>query len=153
MISGLFTRAATAYRTAVIAAAAGLICASATPLAADSISVSPTRISVAPGSQQSVMTIKAAGAQRSVVQVRVMAWNERRPANELKATRKVVVSPPISRLSPRQELTVRIVRTSRKPVRGRECYRVLVDRLPDAPDPQQVVALRIRHSVPLCFSG
>ncbi len=135
------------------AIAAGLACATLAPAAAESISVSPTRIAVPPGSQQSVLTIKAAGARQSVVQVRVMAWNERRPPDQLKATRKVVVSPPISRLNPRQELTVRIVRTARKPVRGRECYRILVDRLPNAPDPEQVVALRIRHSVPLCFTG
>lgn len=135
------------------AIAAGFACAFAAPAVAESISVSPTRIAVPPGGQQSVLTIKAAGARKSVVQVRVMAWDERRPPDQLKATRNVVVSPPISRLSPRQELTVRIVRTARKPVRGRECYRVLVDRLPNDPDPNQVVALRIRHSVPLCFTG
>ncbi|MCG6903219.1 MAG: fimbria/pilus periplasmic chaperone [Rhodobacter sp.] len=135
------------------AAAAALLCLSATAAAAESISVSPTRLSVPAGGQQSVLTVKAAGAQQSVVQVRVMKWNENRPASELRQTRDVVVSPPISRLSPRQELTVRIVRTSRKAVRGRECYRVLVDRLPSGPETRQAVALRIRHSVPLCFTG
>lgn len=123
------------------------------PAAAESISVAPTRLTVAGGGQQSMLTVTADGARQSVVQVRVFKWKENRPAHELRPTKDVVVSPPISRLSPRQELTVRVVRTKRKPVRGRECYRVLVDRLPNRLEADQMVALRIRHSVPLCFTG
>lgn len=132
--------------------AAALMLAAAAA-SADSVSVSPTRIAVPPGGAQTAMTVRAAGARQSLVQVRVFAWDERRPAYRLSRTRDVVVSPPMARLSPRQELTVRIVRTARKPVRGRECYRVLVDRLPSESDNDQAVALRIRHSVPLCFTG
>lgn len=124
----------------------------ALPAAADSVSISPTRVMIPPGVNQGSLTVTASGARRSFVQVRIMSWREGRPANELRPTRSVVVSPPISKLRPRQELTVRVVRTARKPARRRECYRVLVDRLPE-PAKAREIALRVRHSVPLCFEG
>ncbi len=81
-----------------------------------------------------------------------MRWKHGTPADRLTKTRDVVASPPIAKLKPKQELTVRVVRVSKKPVRGRECYRVLVDTIhPKAED--QLVNLRVRHSVPLCFTG
>ncbi len=144
--AGLKLLAASALSAAALSAAPA-------PGHAESISVAPTRLTVAGGGKQSTLTVKAGGARQSVVQVRVFKWKENRPANELRPTKDVVVSPPISRLGPRQELTVRVVRTARKAVRGRECYRVLVDRLPNGPDSDQMIALRIRHSVPLCFTG
>lgn len=125
----------------------------ATATYAESISVSPTKLSVPNGGSQTTLTVAAGGSRQSVVQVRVMSWNPRHPPDRLGNTRDVVVSPPISKLTPNQELTVRIVRTKRRPVRGQECYRVLVDRLPNAVANEQAVALRIRHSIPLCFTG
>lgn len=130
---------------------ASLALAFATSAGAESVSVSPTSLLVPPGGRQTTMTVRAEGAGRSTLQVRVYGWDERTPANQLHETRDVVVSPPITELGARQELTVRIVRAARSPVRGRECYRVLVDRLPDGAPSQQLIALRIRHSVPLCF--
>lgn len=139
-------------RGGLCAAAAILAIGLGAPVAAESISVSPTKLAVPGGGQQTTLTVTAAGDRQSVVQVRVMAWNPRHAPDKLKPTRDVVVSPPISQLAPRQELTVRIVRTRNRPVRGQECYRVLVDRLPSGPVNDQAIALRIRHSVPLCFS-
>lgn len=120
---------------------------------AESVSVSPTQLSVARGSQHTLLTVRAEGAARSVVQIRAFKWKAGRPPSELQRQDSVVVSPPISRLSPRQELTVRIIRKSKQPVHGRECYRILVDRLPDRVRGKPAVALQIRHSIPLCFEG
>lgn len=118
---------------------------------AASISVAPTRMETA--DQHTTLTVKAEGAKSSVVQIRVFAWDENKPASQLKPTKDVVVSPPMSKLKPRQELTVRAVRVSKNPLRKRECYRVLVDRIPtDPPKGSQKLALRLRHSVPLCFN-
>ena len=145
-----------AFRRPLLAATAALslaAAASGTEAAAESISVSPTRLVVPPAIQQTAMTVRAEGAANSVVQVRVYAWVEGTPADQLYETRAVVVSPPITELGARQELTVRIVRTATQAVQGHECYRVLVDRLPDGLQWQQQVALRIRHSVPLCFTS
>ncbi|SLN43272.1 hypothetical protein AQS8620_01719 [Aquimixticola soesokkakensis] len=118
---------------------------------AENVSVSPTRLNVA--GQASTLTVKAGGAQASVVQLRVVSWKEGTDPRNVKATRDVVISPPMAQLDPRQELTVRVVRTKKSAVRGRECYRVLVDRLPGAEQAEQAVKLQVRHSVPLCFQA
>ena len=121
--------------------------------AADSISVSPTNLAVPRGSQQTVLTVRAQGSAQSVIQVRAFRWDPSRPPSEFHEQTRVVVSPPISRLNARQELTVRIVRVDSAPVQEKECYRILVDRLPDSSENAQTITLRIRHSVPLCFTA
>lgn len=121
-------------------------------VAADAVSVSPTQLLVPAGGSETTLTVRADGTSPAAVQVRIYRWDDHSPAYQLYETRDVVVSPPISELHPRQELTVRVVRTSRTAVQGRECYRVLVDRLPDPFESSYQVALRIRHSVPLCFT-
>ncbi|GAA6187911.1 hypothetical protein NBRC116596_09740 [Litorivita sp. NS0012-18] len=104
-------------------------------------------------SNQTTLTVKAGGKQASVLQMRVLKWREGQDPAKATPTRDVVVSPPVARLNPRQELTVRLVRVNKRPVRGRECYRVLVDRLPGKEQSGQAVKLQVRHSVPMCFNS
>lgn len=120
---------------------------------AESVAVSPTRLMVPNKGQQTTLTVTAGGRQASVVQMRVVAWNPRHDPDRVTPTRDVVISPPLAKLRPRQELTVRVVRTKRRAVRGQECYRVLVDRLPGKEQSGQAVKLQVRHSVPLCFTS
>ncbi|WP_353343162.1 fimbria/pilus periplasmic chaperone [Litorivita sp. NS0012-18] len=130
-----------------------LLCGgAAAPLQADSLTVSPTRLNVQ-ASNQTTLTVKAGGKQASVLQMRVLKWREGQDPAKATPTRDVVVSPPVARLNPRQELTVRLVRVNKRPVRGRECYRVLVDRLPGKEQSGQAVKLQVRHSVPMCFNS
>lgn len=123
------------------------------PAAADSLAVSPTRLTVAAPAKATTMTIKAEGKGASVVQIRVMAWEKGTDPNKLKVTKAVQISPPAAKLASRQELTLRIVRTSKKAVRGTECYRVLIDRLPAKSNDAQSIKLQVRQSVPLCFES
>ena len=118
---------------------------------AEAVSVSPTNLVVPSGAQQTILTVKATGASQSVVQIRAFRWNPNSPPNELFDQTSVVASPPISRLKAGQELTVRLVRTAGVPVQDQECYRVIVDRIPDSPEVSKSITLRVRHSVPLCF--
>ena len=119
---------------------------------ADSISISPTSLVVPLGGQQAVLTVRAEGSAQSVIQIRAFRWKPSRPPSEYYKQNQVVVSPAISRLNARQELTVRLVRVDSAPVQEKECYRVLVDRLPDNLENAKSITLRIRHSVPLCFT-
>lgn len=123
------------------------------PAFGDSLAVSPTRLTVPAPAQATSMTIKAEGKAGSVVQIRVMSWKKGSDPNVLKATKAVQVSPPAAKLGARQELTLRIVRTAKKAVRGSECYRVLIDRLPAKSNDGQAVKLQVRQSVPLCFES
>lgn len=133
--------------------AAALMLALPSTSFADSLAVSPTRLIVPAPAQATTMTIKAEGKGQAVVQIRVMAWKKGSDPSDLKATKMVQVSPPAAKLGNRQELTLRIVRTSNKAVRGSECYRVLIDRLPTKSKDPQAVKLQIRQSVPLCFES
>lgn len=138
---------------AISITALALLAGAPTLALAAALSVMPTRIEVPPRQQHTTMTVRSDGAASSVVQLRIFKWKEGASASRLSATNAVAISPPMVRLGARQELTVRIVRTSGRPVRGRECYRVLVDRLPDADSSVGGVTLRMRHSVPVCFQG
>lgn len=120
---------------------------------ADDFTVSPTSIRVAPGNQVATLTVKAGGPGVTFGQVRVMRWMRDGGEGNLLATRDVVASPPALQMAPDQELTIRLVRTIETPVRGEECYRVLVDQLPGDSQAGQTVKFTIRHSVPLCFGS
>lgn len=119
---------------------------------ADSLAVSPTRLTVAAPATVTTMAIKAEGKGQSVVQIRVMAWDPSDDPGKLRATKSVSVSPPAAKLRSRQELTLRIVRNDKRPVRRLECYRVLIDRLPAKAKQGQAIQLQVRQSVPLCFT-
>lgn len=114
-------------------------------------SVTPTSITVAPGSMVATLTVKAGGQLVSRGQVRVMRWHRDDGDGSLEATRDVVASPPALNMAPNQELTIRIVRIKNGPVIGEECYRILVDQLPAVNSGSETVAFTLRHSVPLCF--
>jgi fimbrial chaperone protein len=118
---------------------------------ANDFTVSPTTIRVAPGNMVATLTVKSGGPGASLGQVRVMRWHRDSGAGRLEATRDVVASPPALQMAPNQELTIRLVRTATRPVRGEECYRVLVDQLPAARQDGQMVGFTLRHSVPMCF--
>ncbi|WOI58436.1 molecular chaperone [Palleronia sp. LCG004] len=137
----------------IVPAALALFTLFAAPLHAAAISVMPTRLEIPAGSTQTTMTIRAGRDEGVAVQIRVFAWAEGQPPTQISPTNAVAVSPPIAQIGRRQELTVRIVRTARSAVRGRECYRVLVDTLPTQAEGSGRIALRMRHSVPLCFNG
>jgi fimbrial chaperone protein len=120
---------------------------------ADDFTVSPTSIRVAPGNQVATLTVKAGGPGVTFGQVRVMRWMRDGGDDNLLATRDVVASPPALQMAPDQELTIRLVRSIETPIRGEECYRVLVDQLPGDSQAGQTVKFTIRHSVPLCFGS
>jgi len=82
-----------------------------------------------------------------VLQMRVLKWRKGADPAKAKRTCGVVASPPVARL----ELTVRLVPVKKRELRRRECYRVLVDRLPGKEQSGRAVKLQVRHSVPMCF--
>lgn len=141
-------------KSALIGATVALWAAVAsTGATAQTLSISPTKLEVPAPSLQTTMVVKASGQETSVIQLRVMSWKEGSPPDRLKATRDVVISPPTTKLRPGEEVTLRVVRVKKRAVRGRECYRVLIDRLPGVPKADEAVRLQVRHSVPLCFAG
>lgn len=120
---------------------------------ADEFSVSPTRIRVGASERVATLTVTSSGSGTSNGQVRVVRWHNANGRNDLEPTREVTASPPSMRMLPGQEITIRLVRRSKRPVRGEECYRVLIDKLPDVGGDQPQIAFTVRQSVPLCFGA
>ena len=86
------------------------------------------------------------------VQTRVFRWSQVNGKESLEPATGVAASPPIVTLAPGADYTVRVVRTSKRPVRGEESYRVLVDQLPNPRRlSQSMVNILIRQSIPVFF--
>jgi fimbrial chaperone protein len=86
------------------------------------------------------------------VQTRVFRWSQADGNESLDATTDVVASPPAIKLAPHSDYTVRVVRTSKQPVRGEESYRVIIDQLPDGRQRgQRAINILIRQSIPVFF--
>lgn len=127
--------------------------ASAAAVAADEFSVSPTQLRVPATERVATLTVMSSGSGVAVGQVRVMRWHNENGRNDLEPTRDVTASPPSLQMNANQEITIRLVRKSKKPLRSEECYRVLIDKLPNFSGDEPQVAFTVRHSVPLCFEA
>lgn len=124
------------------------------PGMAGSFSISPTNLEVRDTQTAASLTVKSGGPGRMQGQVRVMRWIRSGGKDQLTPSRDVIASPPVLRLAPNQETTIRLVRVKKGPVkRGRECYRVLIDQIPGRGKDASVVTFTIRHSIPLCFTS
>lgn len=98
---------------------------------AQSLRVAPTSVEIlAPGATATI-TVRNVGRQPMTIQARVFAWSSGGATDVLANTRDVVISPPITQLAPGSVQTLRIVRTSKKPIRSEESYRLFVDELPN----------------------
>jgi fimbrial chaperone protein len=86
------------------------------------------------------------------VQVRIFRWTQKDGKDVFLPAENVVASPPITQLKPGGENVVRIVRTSKVPVRGEESYRLLVDELPPSGKQVATVLMVVRHSIPVFFA-
>ncbi len=119
---------------------------------AASLSVSPTLIDQVTPARTAAVTLQTPGRETVSVQVRLFRWVQVDGADQLEPTRDVVASPPMLKVAPGTDYTVRIVRTSKRPVAGEESYRLLVDQLPEPKDRKaNQVNLVIRHSIPVFF--
>ena len=119
---------------------------------ANSLSVSPTYITVHAPEQIGLLTLRAGGPDVTVGQIRVFAMDMSGGKEVLSATKDVVASPPAMRLQPDQEITVRLVRKTNRAIHGaRECYRIWVDQLPQKKAGGGTIGFVIRQSIPMCF--
>jgi fimbrial chaperone protein len=114
---------------------------------AQSLTVLPVTIQMAPGRMATVLTIINQGDIETAVQVRTFAWNQPDGNDQLTASEEVLASPPLATIPPGATQVVRLV--LRRPPQGQEAsYRILLDQIPPAAAPGTVrVALRL--SIPI----
>lgn len=120
---------------------------------AGSLQVAPVLIDQTNG-PTAALTLRDVGDRPVSVQLRVFHWSLENGEDKLTPTDDVVVSPPMTTLRPGVDYVVRVVRQVRRPAKGEESYRLLVDELPDpAIRAAGGVSLLVRQSIPVFFSA
>lgn len=127
--------------------------AAALPVGAAELHLSSTTLEVtAPGAATS-LTMRNVGLEPLNVQLRVFRWAQADGRDQLSPTQDVVASPPFARLQKGQNFTIRVVRTSRKPVAPEESYRLLIDEIPNPRAGRGAnVKFAVRYSLPVFFN-
>ena len=127
-------------------------CGTAGTACAAQLRVEPVLLELNAPAAAGSLTLRNDEDAEVVVQTRVMRWSQADGKETLEPTADVVASPPSVKLSPGADYVVRVVRVSKRPVRGEESYRVIVDQLPNVRRQQaRAVNLLIRHSIPVFF--
>jgi fimbrial chaperone protein len=117
-----------------------------------SLQVSPISIEVQAPGHAATITLRNEETRPLNAQIRVFHWTQVNGEEKLEPTDDVVASPPIARLSPKVDYTVRLVRVTTRALSAGESYRLLVDELPDpATRGNRVVNLVMRYSIPIFF--
>jgi fimbrial chaperone protein len=124
------------------------------PATAASLRIAPVLVDLSAPTAATTLRIWNDAKRPANVQVRIFQWSQNGGKDVFTPATAVVVSPPITKLESGGENMIRIVRTSKAPVRGEESYRVVIDELPQAANRQAgTVDLVVRHSIPVFFSS
>jgi fimbrial chaperone protein len=133
---------------------AAAISLAAAPSHAATLRASPVMIDLAAPAAASVVQLRNEGEAPVTVQARVFQWVQKDGREQLVPTRDVVASPPMAKLAPGADYTVRVVRVGRAPVKGQLSYRLLVDEIPDASKKRSgTVSFVLRQSIPVFISS
>ncbi|MGO4279257.1 fimbrial chaperone protein [Cupriavidus sp. OV038] len=117
---------------------------------AATIHVKPTMTLIPPGQSAAVITLTNQGDTPLNAQVRLFGWDQVGGEDALSPTNRLVASPPMLTLAPRQTQSIRLVRTEKSPATQVEAYRVLVDEVLDSSQPRPTgVTLQMRYSLPV----
>jgi fimbrial chaperone protein len=114
---------------------------------AQSLTVLPVNIEMAPGQLATTLTVINHGDSETSVQIRALDWNQPEGAEQLTPSSLVVASPPIATIAPGATQIVRLV--LRQPPKEREAtYRILLDQIPPPASPG-TVRIALRLSIPV----
>jgi fimbrial chaperone protein len=114
---------------------------------AQSLSVLPVNVLLAPGQRATTVTVTNRGNSETAIQIRAYAWNQQDGKDQLTASNAVVVSPPLASIAAGASQVVRLI--LRQPPEGREAtYRILVDQIPPPAEPG-IVHIVFRLSIPI----
>src|SRR5947208_2927824 len=122
------------------------------PSWAASLQVAPVKVEVASPGAATTVKLRNEGTMPLNAQIRVFRWSQVNGEDKLEPTTDVVASPPLTKLTPKLDYTVRLVRVSKTPVAKEETYRLFIDELPDAANQRnRAVNLLLRYSIPVFF--
>ncbi|HEU4649896.1 MAG TPA: molecular chaperone [Croceibacterium sp.] len=144
-------------RTFAILAATAALLIPATASAQAALRVQPLSVEVDSPSQASSLTLQNNGSETISLQLRVFEWTQEGGQDRLTPTTEVVASPPVARIAPGSNYTIRLARTVGAAAPGtEEAYRLWVDELPPASLERVeggTVDVRLRFDLPVFFRG
>jgi fimbrial chaperone protein len=114
---------------------------------AQSLSVLPVNIQMAPKQMGTSLTVINQGAAETSVQIRAFAWKQVNGTEQLTPSDDVQVSPPIATIAPGATQIVRLV-LRRAPQGTEATYRILLDQIPPAAE-SGTVRVALRLSIPV----
>lgn len=142
---------------ALVTAAAVSFLTPATARSQAALRVQPLTVDVASPAQASSITLQNNGDEELSLQMRVFKWSKAAGKDTLAPTTEVVASPPVARIAPGSNYTVRLARTVGQVKPGaEESYRLWIDELPPASlvrDSGGQVDVRLRLDLPVYFRG
>ncbi len=115
------------------------------------IHVRPVLVELQAPASAATLTLNNRGKGLVTAQVRVFRWTQVNGKDRLTPTRDVVASPPLLRMPANRDNVVRIVRVTKRPVKGEESYRLIVDQIPDKKKKGTGVVFAVRYSIPVFF--
>ena len=144
-------------RTVAVLAAAAAFLIPAMASAQAALRVQPLSVEVDSPSQASSITLQNNGNEVISLQLRVFEWSQVDGQDRLVPTTEVVASPPVARIAPGSNYTIRLARTVGAAAPGtEEAYRLWVDELPPASLARTdggTVDVRLRFDLPVFFRG
>jgi fimbrial chaperone protein len=114
---------------------------------AQTLSVLPVNVFLAPGQRAATLTVTNQGTSAAAIQIRGFAWGQKDGDDELTHSDALVVSPPLASIAPGASRVVRIM-LRQAPVTQEATYRILVDQIPAAAEPG-IVRIVVRLSIPV----
>jgi fimbrial chaperone protein len=133
--------------TARVLAALAIGVSTAMAAEAQSLSVLPVNVFLAPGQKAATLTVSNQGNSATAIQVRGYAWSQKEGNEQLTPSDSLVVSPPIATIASGATQVIRII-LRQAPVAQEATYRILVDQLPPASEPG-IVHVVLRLSIPI----
>ncbi len=139
------------HNLALLPAAMLALCAALPSAEAAQIHVRPVLIELAAPAAAATLTLNNRGKGLVTAQIRVFRWTQVNGQDKLTPTRDVVASPPLLRMAPGRDNVVRVVRISKRPVKGEESYRLVVDQIPEKKQKGTGVVFAVRYLIPVFF--
>jgi fimbrial chaperone protein len=115
---------------------------------AGSLSVSPLRLNLSKAAGLGSIIVENQGSEEALVQTETFAWNQVGGEQKLEPTEDVIAMPPIFRLAPGAQQSVRVGLTRGFTEKHERTFRVMVTEVPIKVMPG-TVAVAVRHSLPI----
>lgn len=140
-------------RSTTVVILAAILSSLSAPAWSGSLQISTTTLEVAAPGMATSMQLRNTGSSPINVQIRAYEWSQREGTEHLSDTDRLVASPPFATIAPGREFTVRVVRTSARPDRPEDSFRLLVDELPAGRTNEGLgIRFTVRYSLPVFFS-